>query len=519
MTEKAVFTSVSRRRHAELQKIAEGYVARGKWSQLVSEIAAVSPQGKARDAVVALLDLEAVGGTDSDLFTEFSSLEGDTLDDVRFSATQHAIELLKEQIADRHTYFIDVEQMAMTPFAILAQDVIEARKHELERLDSRPSRIDVLGTYYGYTILLTDGAKQQEGSTGYRGYRYWRRRTWLDEEINENAAEAIKRLTGEFAEEVDMDRTYQTIGNNPVFKKRCSPDTAKILADAVRLSLYKVPGNRAKAARALGRTGDSRALAFLHNRYAREQNRGALTAIAEALGRIGHESSTEPLKEYVMSSRRRQTKDVMAAVNSLGGIDAYEAQEALLGLLKEGSNAVKAKSIEALGRLESPDLVNILKPLLNHRSRPVLRATVKSLIADGGQGVGIVRENIGGILGKLGNDRVSYPVLRELFSLSGMGRRQDVQVYFAKRISRLTKEVKRWNTANNRYYGYWYQRRERRARRELEQVLRMAGEYTQSPFTSELLDSLDGIKNSFSEGLATLQIINRTRLAEALYQR
>ena len=282
----------TRRQYSELEKRADEFIENEGWDALLRRLKFVRPEGKARDAVVALLQLEAIGGTDSDVFKEFESLEGDNLHQVRANATEHAMGILKEQIDNRHTYFLDIEAMTMTPYVVLVKDVIEARKRELEQLEGTPSRIEVLGTYYGFQILMTDGSKPNVTPSG-TGYYRWRRRTWLDEKITEDAANAVKSLTGELAEEVDMDKTYRTLGSNPVFKNRCTKVTATILADAVRLALYKTPGHRGTAARKLGRTGDSRALSFLHHRLPLEQNRRVRIAIAEALERVGHESSND----------------------------------------------------------------------------------------------------------------------------------------------------------------------------------------------------------------------------------
>jgi HEAT repeat protein len=506
---------VTKRRYSDLEQVAKEHIERGEWESILSRIAQCSPSGKSRDAVVSLLELESVGGTDSNLFSEFTSLEGNTLQEIRIAATERAIGLLREQVAERHTYFIDVEEMSTTPFAVLAKEVIEARKRELEELQQGASRIEVLGTYYGYTILLTDGAKPHEGGTG---YRYWRRRTWLDEKINESAAAAIKKITGEFAEAVDMDLTYRTIGHDPVFKKRCTPETARILADAVRVSLYKVPGNRAKAARDLGRTGDSRAVAFLHNRFPTEQNRGVRTAIAEALGQIGHESSVGLLQEYVESSSRRQTKDVFAAVDALGRIDADQARAALVSLLESGSNAVKAKSIESLSRLDIPDMIQLVTPYATHKSRPVVRAAVDALLRNGDQGTEVVKENVPTILGRIGSDRTSRFVLTKVLSISGIGERQETQDYFAKRIKNAMRQLERWQASRNRgySYGYWWQRRERRARTEMEEVVRMAAQCTRPPFSEGLLASLCQVRSKLTDGTAVLAALGQGDLANAV---
>ena len=137
--------------------------------------------------MIALLQLESVGGTDSDVFTEFSSLEGETLRQVRANAVSIVTDILTDQIENRHTYFLDIEAMTMTPYVILVKDVIDARKRELEKLEGNSSRIEVIGTYYGFQILLTDGSKPHEDQSS-TGYYRWRRRTWLDERITATAS-------------------------------------------------------------------------------------------------------------------------------------------------------------------------------------------------------------------------------------------------------------------------------------------------------------------------------------------
>jgi len=160
---------VKRRNYSELEKRAIEYLKTEGWDTLLRHLQFSGSDDKSRDALVHLLELEAVGGTDTNIFKEFSHLEGATLNEVRLDAIPRAMELLKEQIAEKHTYFINVEAMAETPYAILAGEVIEARKRELAQLEKNPSRIDVLGTFYGFTILMVEGSKphDNQNTTGY----------------------------------------------------------------------------------------------------------------------------------------------------------------------------------------------------------------------------------------------------------------------------------------------------------------------------------------------------------------
>ncbi|MHA2027553.1 MAG: hypothetical protein ACW98U_16765, partial [Candidatus Thorarchaeota archaeon] len=266
MAKESIEKLVSRRLYPQLEERATKYIESGDWKKFLRNVRRTSSKGKARDALVNLLKLEAVGGTDSDILKEFASLQGDTLTKIRANATERSMEILTEQIENRHTYFLDIEAMTMSPYVFLVKDVIEARKREIAQLEGTPSRLDILGTFYGFSILMIEGSKTAAPQTNQWGYRYWRRSTWLDENITDSAANAVKQLTGELAESVDMDKTYKTLGSSRIFRSKCTKITADILANAVRLAFYKVPGNRSRAARDLGKTEDLRALPFLHQR-------------------------------------------------------------------------------------------------------------------------------------------------------------------------------------------------------------------------------------------------------------
>lgn len=514
---------VSRRNYSELERRADEYIQSGDWSGFVRQIKNTRSSGKARDAVVNLLELDAVAGTDSDVLKEFSSLEGVSLQQIRVSAIERAMELLVEQIENRHTYFLDVEAMAESPYAILVQDVIDARKRELAQLEGTPSRLDVLGTFYGFMILMTDGSRPYDASSpstqsSGRRYYYRQRRSWLDESIADTAVNAIKQLTGDLAQPIEMDKRYRTIGNSAIFKRRCQKDTAAILADAVRLALYKVPGNRGAAARALGRTEDSRALEFLHHRLDMEQNRHVRTSIVVSLGRIGHKSSIEPLENLARpQGRYYYSKESIAAVNALGGIDSPHVKTVLLGLLKDGKNEVKACAIQALSRQHSPNLVEIISPYLRHASRPVVRASVTALLDLNHEGEDAVKLAMPSVISRMGNDKGSKKVLTKMLELKEVGQMGLVQDYFAKKIQKLTSNVKRWQASASRTtYSYYWNRRERRARIELEWWLDLVSRHLRPPFSQELVKSTRSLLSSVNDTGVLSTILSKSPLAEEI---
>lgn len=491
----AIKELVMRRQQSDLESQATEYIESGDWKTFLSHIGAIhqtSAGGKARDSAVILLQLEPINGTDSDIFTEFSSLEGRTLPQIRASARNHAIGLLKDQIENRHTYFIDVDEMARSPFAILVKDVIEARKRELASLEGTVSRIEVLGTFYGFTILMIEGSKPAETQSSGYGYRYWRRRTWLDEHITDEAVDAVKQLTSEMADPVDIDKRYRTLGSSRIFKDRCTKDTASILADAVRLTLYKVPGNRARAARDLGRTRDSRSLPFLHHRLTVEKNRKVRMSIIEALGMIGHESSIDILNERAKEQGRYMNKEGQAAVVAIGGIYSPQCRGTLIALLREGkSNTVKAAAISALSKQDATGLVEIIAPYLVNRSRPIVRASVLAMMELGSAGKRALRERASIIIGRIGSDKPSIPAMKAMMTIPEVASMKSLHQYFAKRICQYNTQLRRWQQySSNRGYSYYWTRRERRTKQELENYIRLAGSNLKPPFDSELIDSI-----------------------------
>ncbi|MHA3963524.1 MAG: HEAT repeat domain-containing protein [Candidatus Thorarchaeota archaeon SMTZ1-45] len=505
----------TRRQYSELKKRADEFIKTEGWEALLRRLKQVRPDGKARDAVVALLQLDAVGGSDSDVFKEFESLEGGNLRQVRANTVHHAMDVLREQIENKHTYFIDIDAMTMTPYVILVKEVIKARKRELEQLEGSPSRIDVLGTYYGFQILMTDGSKPHDSQSQY-GYYRWRRRTWLDERISDSAANAVKKITGELADEVDMDKRYRTLGSSPVFKSRCTKATADILANAVRLALYKVPGNRSTAARALGRTGDSRVLPFLHHRLPLEQSTKVRISMAEAIGRVGHESSIEMLKELATPRGRYLSKEGEAMVEALGGIYSPRCKETLIELLKHDGNTTRAAVIQALSKQELPDLVGLISPYVVNSSRPVVRASVLALSELGSEGEAVIRAKAPIVIKRIGYDRPSKPALTRMLGISGVASMQEVHQYFAKRFERLGRELKRWQHQGSRGYSYYWRRRENRARERLIEHLRLASSHLKPPFDEDLVKSIRSILNMETGSDTFTAALRQSELAEAI---
>ncbi|MHA1930741.1 MAG: HEAT repeat domain-containing protein, partial [Candidatus Thorarchaeota archaeon] len=381
------------------------------------------------------------------------------------------------------------------------------------------SRIDVLGTFYGFTILMIEGSKPIDIPSDQR-YRYRYRRSWLDEKLSQNVVDVVKQLTGEFGDAVDMDVSYKTLGSSRIFKKRCTKTTAEILADAVRLTMYKVPGNRGTAARKLGLTEDSRVLPFLHARFNAETNRNTRIRIAHALGSVGHESSIDILKERAILRGRYLSKESMATVSALGRIFSPRCRETLIELVRDGGTSVKAAAVQALSLQEPSGLIELIYPYLKNPSKPVVRSTVLALMNLGREGQAVIKDQAHSIITKLGSDKTSRPVLNKLFTISTIGEMPLVQEYFSERIKKLSEKVKKIKDGTNRRFSpYYYRRRENRATRNLTDAIRMSASYLKPPFLDTLITNLQAIWRIEDLSHIVVQSLRSTQLAEALKEK
>ena len=490
MTKKSIERLVTWRQYEEVEKQAEDYIKSGEWEGFLTYIQDTPSTGKARDALVALLQLECVGGTDTDVFKEFADLKGTSLKQVRDNANELATALLKDQIENRHTFFLDTWTMVGSPFFSLIKLVSKARKRELANLEKNPSRLDVLRTFYGFTILTSVGAEPTKGWTDGFGRRHGTKGHYLEGNIVEEVSSALKHLAAEAGIEVDMDKRYETLGSSNLYKDRCMGVTSDILSNAVRLSLYRTPASRVKAARGLGKTEDSRALPVLDQRLRTEMNRKVRESILQAMGNIGHEDSLDTLFEHVRSSDERYSySESMLSVQYIGSIRSEKSKEILIDLLRTRKNPVKAAAIYGLIEQDKTGLFNLVSPYLKDRSRPLVRASVIAMMSLGQEGEEAVKTNVSTIIKSIGTDRASKKALEMMFSIPTVGEIKSIHQFYARQIVRLEKEL-RQNTQRARL-SWVYRRIERKIVRELKEILLLVEKYLKHPFDDALVKALE----------------------------
>ncbi|MHA1577790.1 MAG: HEAT repeat domain-containing protein, partial [Candidatus Thorarchaeota archaeon] len=374
--------------------------------------------------------------------------------------------------------------------------------------------------FYGFTILMIEGTKPIETPSS-QGYSYTRyRRTWLEENLSQNAVMAVRQLTGEFGEAVDMDTSYKTLGNSRIFKKKCTKTTADILADAVRLTLYKAPGNRITSARKLGLYEDSRALPFLHRCFISEKSRNVRICISESLGKVGHMSSIDILNERANLSGRYLTKESIAAVQAMGKIYSPCCRTTLTKLLNHGGNIVRATAIQALSRQEPSNLVDLISPYLKDNSKPVVRATVQALMNLGSEGETMLESHAVTIMRKLVSDKIARPILTKLFRAYELGELRDVQQYFSETIKKYGDTVRKFRKESmNTSPSYYIRRKENRANMMLLNSLRGAISFLKPPFLKSLLTNIHELPDIPLGSQSVSRILRHSTIAGAIAEK
>jgi hypothetical protein len=302
------------------------------------------PYGKVRDALVYLLGLQPTSGIDCNMIETFRDLTSDTVDDLRDEASPIAIEKLREQI-QRNTYFMDIDKMAASQYAILVEDVIDARKREVESIEETSDLIDILATFYGFKVLTTGVLVEPPSDLWRSTYRYYRRTTENHEGISQAASEAFDELCDLLGRDIDLNKEYKTLGSNRKIKKKCSKEMAKLLRHIITMSFYRAHDDRRRSILTLAESGDSRAIPFLHlkTKTVTKKNEKYLLM---ALRDMGHPSSYEILKSY-LSHDKWQLREI--ALEAMGMFSSEEASKIIIDRLDSTKVTYQRGALSALG--------------------------------------------------------------------------------------------------------------------------------------------------------------------------
>ncbi len=491
MVSKRIPELTKRRNYEQLAEIAQEYAREGQWNSFVKRIEKIKPAGKARDALVNVLDLEAVGGTDSNIFHEFGSLSGSSLSEIRSEANTKAIDILQSQLKESNTFFIDAEMLATSPFVVLFEDVMNARLKELESIKGQPSRNDLLRTYYGFTLLTLNGVTNTtDHQFQYR--RYWHRRYESQPRLAQETVTAITQIMKDFSSEIHLNSRYETLGTSYFLADKCSTETSAILADIIRLTLYMTPWDRGKAALLLGKRGDSRSLEFLHSRFISEPDMKTRGSIARAIGYIGNPNSFDLLKSQFNNQGRWQERLKVAITQGMGGIYLDEATDFLVDMLNSRSYKIKEAAVESLAERNPENFTQMIAPLLKTNSKVVLRKVVEVLLDSDKKSKRMLIESAPRIVRILHNNSPSHQIVSRLLSLKEIVDSQVIEKYLVSKINELHK--KRMDLHHRGIRNWWTARRVQRYNRKLAELISLCLKTYPRPLPSYLREVIDDMK-------------------------
>ena len=228
------------------------------------------------------------------------------------SARSVAIELMREQVVQNNTFFLDIDAFRASSSAVLVPDIVEARLNELKNPYGGASRpLTMVSTYYGF-VYATLAVRKGTWSTEFR------------ELLSRLRASGHSLLPG-----VECDFDPEEVSFDNVSEK-----TVELLRAILALTGSN-SGKRAQAAERLGRIADPRSEPYLRRATSDEYSWVRKAAI-NALSEIAMSASTS------------------AFIRALSDLDSSVQSEAVKGLVAVGFPAV----IPLIGLLSEEPIMN-----------------------------------------------------------------------------------------------------------------------------------------------------------------
>ncbi len=356
--------AISERNYEIIDLLADNFLRENGWEKLRQEYLIgfrdskiTLSDGKLRDSLIHLLDLESTSGIDCDMLELFKNVSAQSLADLRTKATPIAMKQLRKQIRKGNTFFIDIEKLAQTRFASLAKEIIEVRIKEVQNLQDNLEPRDLIPTYYGFQIL-TAGSILSASKDGELPRVVANLQNLLD---SVDSASFIKET--------------KPIISRELFS-HCSVNTAILLTNLAIISIYYTWPRIKRILDTLGKRGDSRAIPTILRRL-KIGNQEEIPRIVNALEEIGSPEAVDDLYDVYLKQTKANGRRIL---KTLGKIPSVRTGEILLDLLGRGENVDLV--VESLGRMKyTPAFSVILKSLDNALSQKKHKAVIPPLLS------------------------------------------------------------------------------------------------------------------------------------------
>lgn len=337
------------------------------------------PQGIIRDALIKLLDLEAITGIDVDLLESFADIEGPNLQSIREEVCRRSLEILSSQVKRGDTFLLDIDEMISSPYNGLVKEIVERRTAEILSIGRQPHIKEIVSTYYGFTIVV-EGTLE----TDKIGIRNDTKSAFMD---------CVKALGGEITEVRGKRMSY-----SPSLFPKCSNSKADLLAGILSLA---VSGN---GNRYLFNSGDSRSLDLLIRHLTSPAARANRSGIIRALASTGDPKALEVIRNFADAKHEIAVGGIVA----LGHIRSPKIVSHLIDKSKELLNSGKQLSYHqenkaqafliALGKTENPSALPILENALLHNNEEIRFGAITGLVVYGEGGDEVLKNQIYSIL-------------------------------------------------------------------------------------------------------------------------
>jgi hypothetical protein len=397
----SIYRSIELREYNKLETLAREVIP--GWNISVRS-------GPLRDALIRLLGLEIIIGLDCDYLGTFNQIESNDLIEVRNQAFTIAIDLLREQIERRNTFFFDTDAFSTTPYAIFVKDIISARTAELEELPSKPSLREVYSTFYGFEILSSGRISSYHAGASEKGIK------------------CIEDLAAQFGKQTKLNaRIFQP--SRKAFAN-CTSETKRLLWNILRM-FNGGWDTRSNAAKNLGMIGDSRATHYIITNLQNTTNHYGKPALLKALGAIGDPKGLDIVLECLDNSRLRRV-----AILSLGGICHPNTLQKLIQI-KESNNRHDLGSIlTAIGTTRSIKALDFLSSLLTSRNGRIVQKGVEALCSIGTEGLERITKDSSKLVGVFKRSSTLHKMIRLLKRIPKFQWTSELQRKVAQTISR-----------------------------------------------------------------------------------
>lgn len=371
------------------------------------------PYGKIRDAVVFLLGLEPTSGIDADLIDVFHDLPGYTVEELRDEAVPVTVDHLRKQIP-QNTYFINVEKMKSSQYAVLVDDVVKSRKKELQDLEEDARLRDILATYYGFTMLTTSMLLESSDEIWKTIHKYSGTYGRDLSAVTETASKAFSKLCERLEIDIDFRKQDQVLGSNVLISSEVSKELRMLMGNIITMAFSGSHDYKQRSITALGETGDSRAVPFLHLKKETVSRKNERHLVA-ALRDIGHPSSVDVLCEY---ANGRKWRLGLLALEGLGNIRCGDSLKAIVAKLNSRRQADRKAALSALCHQRNPKAVNHIVPFLSDTR--YFEESLKALMKIDPEGKRAIINNAGVVLPSIIKHKETSTLLRMLKADNGL---------------------------------------------------------------------------------------------------